>query len=184
MFHGGSEDNFRDTTDVETGGSTDEAHKSQIFFTNGHATCLVIRLAKLLGLVCGQSFDRMPPLAIYVQSDGPSCYDQTASCEVLPSARNSNEASLFCRHGTEHIIHCSMRRCGGEIELSRDLTSLWKLITISSRQRMVLVRPITLLPLELLPAHWTEAFTAVLVDPGEKTVHVKGMAAFANHWEC
>lgn len=57
------------------------------------------------------------------------------------------------------------------------------LIIRSGWQGIILVRAISLLPLELLPAHWTESLAAVLVDPGEEAVHVKGVAAFADYYE-
>jgi hypothetical protein len=50
------------------------------------------------------------------------------------------------------------------------------------RDGAVLIRAIVLLPLELLPAHRTESFAAVLIDPGEEAVHVEGVAAFADHY--
>jgi hypothetical protein len=72
--------------------------------------------------------------------------------------------TLWCR---DCVVRCESR--------SHAIDSGW--------QRIILVRPIALLPLELLPAHWTESFAAVLIDPSEEAVHVKGMAAFADHYE-
>lgn len=56
-----------------------------------------------------------------------------------------------------------------------------RVMQFSRRHRLDLTRSIALLPFELLTTHWAEAFAAVLLDPGEKTVHVERVAAFADH---